>query len=644
MKKKIFALLTALVLLLGMIPAQAFAAEMTSEIAIAPQYEDARGFSGGYAAVKKDGKWGYIDENGDVVVDFKYDWAADFSEGVAVTATVETLINSDSDYSADYWIMHLIDAEGMDIVLLDPENWWANFDGYDVPPLMSWYDGETPLDEWEDTRQWFCSGGVVYVDGNIYTKTGETISLKESEESKLFVPTGWGNYEEPFDYFYATGPCVDGVIPMKAAYVGQVTNNEQAFLMDTEGNIVDTFEPVNYETGTGIHEVMAPDDGRILVTTLGEEDGEGSGYWWVCYGVMDLDQNWIAEPVYTNYYIRMNGDFYTEYGTLTLADENGRWGAVDLNGKTLVDFKYNWMSVFSGGYAPAQLDDGTCVYLDTKGNTYQIGGIDGGVADVTVCGSFNSDGVAAVYDVTTGTAYCILNQPVNGVFPAIEGSDLIDPSVYFPGYDGTGTPSSTPNVDELVVIEENGLYGYLRLNLKGVVNPFTDVPADSFYYEPVLWALENGITNGATETTFNPNGTCLRAQVVTFLHRAEGSPAPSSKRNPFSDVKSSDFFYKPVLWAVEEGITNGTSATTFGSYDNCNRAAVVTFLWRAAGCPEPETTKNPFKDVKSTDFFYKAVLWAVENGITNGVDATHFGPTQTCNRAQVVTFLYRAYN
>ena len=89
---------------------------------------------------------------------------------------------------------------------------------------------------------------------------------------------------------------------------------------------------------------------------------------------------------------------------------------------------------------------------------------------------------------------------------------------------------------------------------------------------------------------------------------------------------------------------NGTSATTFGSFDTCNRAAVVTFLWRAQGSPEPTSTKNPFVDVKSTDFFYKAVLWAVENGITNGIDATHFGPTNGCNRAQVVTFLYRAYN
>ena len=175
-------------------------------------------------------------------------------------------------------------------------------------------------------------------------------------------------------------------------------------------------------------------------------------------------------------------------------------------------------------------------------------------------------------------------------------------------------------------------------------NPFTDVPAGAFYEIPVLWAVENGITTGATENSFDPNGTCLRAHVVTFLWRAEGKPEPAHTDSNFTDVKSSDFFYKPVLWAVAKGITNGISATQFGSYGVCNRAAVVTFLWRAAGQPEPSSTDNPFVDVKESDFFYKAVLWAVENEITNGINATDFGPTASCNRAQVVTFLYRAYN
>ena len=197
--------------------------------------------------------------------------------------------------------------------------------------------------------------------------------------------------------------------------------------------------------------------------------------------------------------------------------------------------------------------------------------------------------------------------------------------------------------DESVTYDRGHSTGNYTFKLN-TENPFSDVPTGSFYYDPVLWALENGITTGATATTFDPNGSCLRAHVVTFLHRAAGNPAPTAANNPFTDVKTSDFFYKPVLWAVEKGITNGVSATEFGSFANCNRAAVVTFLWRAAGQPEPASTENPFTDVKTGDFFYKAVLWAVENGITNGVDATHFGPTAACNRAQVVTFLYRAYN
>ena len=174
--------------------------------------------------------------------------------------------------------------------------------------------------------------------------------------------------------------------------------------------------------------------------------------------------------------------------------------------------------------------------------------------------------------------------------------------------------------------------------------PFDDVPVGSFYYDPVLWAVENGITNGATASSFSPSDKCLRAHVVTFLWRAEGCLEPGSSVSSFDDVKSSDFFFKPVLWAVEKGITNGVSQTRFGAYDVCNRAAVVTFLWRAAGSPEPKSTDNPFTDVKSTDFFCKPVLWAVEQGITNGLSATEFGPNAACNRAQVVTFLYRAYN
>ena len=174
--------------------------------------------------------------------------------------------------------------------------------------------------------------------------------------------------------------------------------------------------------------------------------------------------------------------------------------------------------------------------------------------------------------------------------------------------------------------------------------PFTDVPSDSFYYEPVLWALENNITTGATETTFNPTGDCLRAQVVTFLWRAAGEPSPTSSHNPFVDVAPADYYYSAVLWAVEKGITNGADATHFNPMGVCNRAQVVTFLFRTFGNPAVDATENPFTDVPADAFYAAPVLWAVENSITNGLSATEFGPNANCNRAQIVTFLYRAYN
>ncbi|MBQ8355240.1 MAG: S-layer homology domain-containing protein [Oscillospiraceae bacterium] len=176
-----------------------------------------------------------------------------------------------------------------------------------------------------------------------------------------------------------------------------------------------------------------------------------------------------------------------------------------------------------------------------------------------------------------------------------------------------------------------------------LTSKFEDVEAGDFFFDPVAWAVEKGVTTGATDTTFNPNGKCQRAAVVTFLWRAAGSPEPTITENPFTDVEEKDFFYKAVLWAVEKNITTGTSATEFSPMKECNRAQVVTFLYRAMGEPEVTSTNNPFADVKADAWYGPAVLWAVENGITNGMSANEFGVNTTCNRAQVVTFLYRTY-
>ena len=182
---------------------------------------------------------------------------------------------------------------------------------------------------------------------------------------------------------------------------------------------------------------------------------------------------------------------------------------------------------------------------------------------------------------------------------------------------------------------------YANVNGEGRIHvcAFEDVSVDSFYYESVKWALNQGITIGATETTFNPGGDLLRAQVVTMLWRDAGQPE-STGANPFTDVSKSDFFYEAVLWAVENGITNGISATEFEPYGTTNRAQAVTFLWRYLGEPDA-IDYNPFTDVQE-DMWYKAPInWAVQYGITNGLIATEFGINANCNRAHMVTFLYR---
>ncbi len=172
-------------------------------------------------------------------------------------------------------------------------------------------------------------------------------------------------------------------------------------------------------------------------------------------------------------------------------------------------------------------------------------------------------------------------------------------------------------------------------------SPFKDVKESDFFFEPVLWAVSYDITSGVGNGRFAPGDPCTRAQVVTFLWRAAGEPEPVSTVNPFTDVKESAYYYKAVLWAVENGITTGMSATTFGPNNPCTRGQVVTFLWRAAGEPDPYYGINPFRDVNSSAFYYTAVLWAVDYGITTGISQNSFGPNSTCTRGQVVTFLYR---
>jgi len=234
----------------------------------------------------------------------------------------------------------------------------------------------------------------------------------------------------------------------------------------------------------------------------------------------------------------------------------------------------------------------------------------------------------------------------------IKSLSLIDGSKVFlsgykptrDGYTFTGWYSDTAltqRITSVVISRDTTIYaGWKSTSVK--VNPFKDVKADDYYYDAVLWAVEKGITVGTSETEFSPKMVCTRAQVMTFLWRAAGSPAPKSDKMPFTDVKKDDYYYDAVLWAVEKGITVGTSETEFSPDQKCSRAHIITFLWRSQSKPAVNAA-NPYTDVKADDYYYDAVRWAYTKNMTVGTNGTSFLPNQDCDRAQTVTFLYQCF-
>ncbi len=254
------------------------------------------------------------------------------------------------------------------------------------------------------------------------------------------------------------------------------------------------------------------------------------------------------------------------------------------------------------------------------------------------------------YDVTTPS------KPENG-------SVTVDPERARSGsrVTVTVTPDSGYKLGELVVTDRDGKK--LELTDKGngqytftmpsgkvevaaefvkevEISPFADVATDAYYYDAVKWAVNKGVTNGVSETLFGPDQACTRAQIVTFLWRAAGSPEPKSGSS-FADVAADAYYAKAVAWAVENGITKGTSETTFHPDETCTRAQGVTFLYRALG--KLAAAQAGFTDVAADSYYADAVNWAAENGVTKGISETLFGPDGSCTRAQIVTFLYRAY-
>lgn len=267
------------------------------------------------------------------------------------------------------------------------------------------------------------------------------------------------------------------------------------------------------------------------------------------------------------------------------------------------------------------------------GNPYAFGAKDPQPGDIffsTTSGGNKSTHTGIVYRLDANYIYTVEGNTANNNGP---GSVMVRAYNRTTGYQVTSTGAPVANVYLLFLTRPDY-----------IISTYPDVAVGSYYEAPVRWAVASGITTGTSTISFAPDQVCTRAQAVTFLWRAYGQPEPSTKRSPFYDVTDTGaYFYKAVLWAYENGITTGTWDGYFSPYAPCTRAQIVTFLWRCEGSPWPWGT-SPFYDVQDmTTYYYGPVLWAVNTGVTAGTAPGYFSPNDYCTRAQIVTFLYRDF-
>ena len=326
----------------------------------------------------------------------------------------------------------------------------------------------------------------------------------------------------------------------------------------------------------------------------------------------------------TNYTYTLQNDSGATSTLVTAVSGNGE--PVSINGQALSTGGSATVAIPNSGTTDIVVKIGTKTYTLTILRNSGTGGNEsgsGGATSYTL--TFDTNGGSAISKVsrTSGTTV-----DLTGYTPTRDGYT----------FDGWYSNSAlTIKVTSIKLTSNTTIYA--KWTAKSDMS-FTDVADKAYYRDAVAWAVENGITKGTTATTFSPNATCTRAQAVTFLWRTAGSPEPESRTMPFTDVPVGSYYYDAVLWAVENGITKGTSDTTFSPNMTCTRAQIVAFLWRSEKSPAAGTA-NPFADVKSTAYYADAVLWAVKEDITKGTTNTTFSPDADCTRAQIVTFLWR---
>ncbi|MCC8157224.1 MAG: S-layer homology domain-containing protein, partial [Oscillospiraceae bacterium] len=297
-------------------------------------------------------------------------------------------------------------------------------------------------------------------------------------------------------------------------------------------------------------------------------------------------------------------------GIVTVTDE--QQSAEKLTPVAVLDSSLRYSVTTSNTTLGDVTPTGTATYTDSEGNTVEVPG--------TWAWELDDDTV-----ITRGTAYTWVFTPDDtDTYESVTGTVVLrrgSSGGSSGGSSSTGTDTGSTTTDTETI--------------------FTDVASSAYYADAVTWAVENGVTNGTSDTTFSPEKSITRAEVVTFLWRLAGTPEPTIT-SAFEDLDSAAFYYDAVLWACETGITNGTSETTFSPDDIVSRAQIVTLINRYSG-ETAENAETPFTDVDADSYYAAAVAWAYEVGVTTGTGENTFAPEQTCTRAQVVTFLYRAF-
>lgn len=603
MFKRILACLL-LVLLAAGAEIPAFAAEKLSAwTEIEPQYEAVRAFEGDRAPAKLDGKWGLIDAENETVVPFIYSWMGSPSDGVVLAA---------KPANGGEHRLFLVSAESGAARKLT----YAFFDGQQETDMTA-TDEQLAV----SGHYFVCYDGVINVRGIAYLRDGEQIrpqGLAEALGGAVVT------------HYAMTGPSVEGVIPMVAYVQGSDgVTYPQCFYMNHHGEITRVFPAVI--SGLQLTGVYAPQDGVMVAETARAVENVAE----IRYGLMDLAGEWIVLPIYTDFRWSLDGTFF--HDGLWVVVDGGKYGAIDREGNRVIPFAYDFMGVFSSGLCSVS-QNGNMFYLDTAGRMYPVESFDGGVAQLGAASTFNEEGIACVYDRKSGRAYCISAEMREGLLTAVKEGPEIDREVYFPDYtEGEPCLGLTYEPGELMAYAEDGKWGFLRY---GELLQFDDVAEDAYYAGPVDWAVRREITNGTSPTTFSPENDCTKAQIITFLWRASGSPAPADGIIPFRDVARGQYYTDAVLWALQEGIV--PTGDRFGPNDPCTRGQTVVFMWRCAGSPAADGV-NAFSDVNPGSETEAAVRWAVAQGITNGTTAVTFSPYRVCTRGQIVTFLWRAY-